>query len=318
MILSVSRRTDIPAFYSEWFYKRLEEGFLLVRNPMNPHQVSRIALSPDLVDGIVFWTKNPAPMLGRLGELADYPYYVQFTLNGYGREVEPGLPRQSERLSCFQEFSRRIGKERVIWRYDPIFLNGREDAGYGNGGRSLTRYSLEWHLRTFREMAGVLCGYTERVVISFLDFYVKTRRNMQGMEAREMENQEMLLLAEGIAEIAEENGMTVCTCAEEMELSHVGVEHGSCIDRRLFERIGGRELGGKKDRDQRGACGCLESIDVGTYHTCPGGCRYCYANFNEARVRGNAALYDKDSPILCGVLGPEDRITEREVKSLRL
>jgi len=163
MILSVSRRTDIPNYYSEWFCNRIKEGFLYVRNPMNAHQISKIDLSPEIVDCIVFWTKNPVNIFGRLDELQDYKYYFQFSLTGYGKDIEPNLPdKRKQLIPTFQKLSEKIGSERVIWRYDPILLN--------------QRYVLEYHLKAFEEIAGNLRGYTEKVVISFVDISTKTQR----------------------------------------------------------------------------------------------------------------------------------------------
>ena len=173
MIISASRRTDIPTYYSEWFFNRLREGYVLVRNPMNARQISRISLSPEAVDGIVFWTKNPVPMLSRLGELEPYPYYFQFTLTAYGRDVEPNLPgKNGVLIPAFQELSRMAGRERVVWRYDPIFLSDR--------------YTVEYHCRYFRVLAAKLGEYTEKCTVSFLDFYRSTARNMRSLHIREM------------------------------------------------------------------------------------------------------------------------------------
>ena len=130
MILSVSRRTDIPAFYSDWFFNRLKEGFVCVRNPMNIHQVSRIALSPKVIDCIVFWSKNPKPMLSRLNELMDYMFYFQFTINPYDKGVEVDVPRKDGVINTFKELSKTIGTKRVIWRYDPVFLTDKMDVKY--------------------------------------------------------------------------------------------------------------------------------------------------------------------------------------------
>ena len=124
MIISASRRTDIPTYYSDWFYSRIKDGFVLVRNPMNIHQVSKISLSSDVVDGIVFWTKNPIPMMTKLDEIKDYSYYFQFTLNAYGKDVEPNVPSKNEIIiPAFQKLSQKMGKDKVVWRYDPIFFN---------------------------------------------------------------------------------------------------------------------------------------------------------------------------------------------------
>lgn len=304
MILSVSRRTDIPAFYAEWFFQRIREGFLYVRNPMNPRQVSRIGLSPEVVDCIIFWSKNPAPMLERLDELREYPFYFQFTLTGYGRDIEPGLPdKRKEVIGTFQKLSEKVGKERVVWRYDPILVNGR--------------YTIEYHLKAFEEIAGCLKGYTEKVVISFVDFYAKTLRNTKDLYIKSLSREEMREIAEGMAQIAKSCGLVIETCAEQINLQDVGIRHGSCIDKNRIEKIAGCSLSVEKDKNQREACGCCESIDVGAYNTCRNGCRYCYANYHEEQVRKCIACYDVDSPLLCGRIEPEERVTDRKVRSFR-
>lgn len=275
-----------------------------MRNPMNAHQVSRIDLSPEVVDCIVFWTKNPANMLERLDELKDYSCYFQFTLTGYGRDVEPGLPdKRLVLLPVFRELSEKLGAKRVIWRYDPILKN--------------SKYTMEYHLKAFEEIAGSLQGYTEKVVISFLDLYAKIRRNMAKLHVEDVSREEMVKLAEQMAMIAGKYGMTAESCAEMIDLEDVGVKHGSCIDKRLIEEIIGCKLTGGKDKNQRPECGCFESVETGLYNTCKNGCRYCYANFSDDTVRENIKAYDPASPILCGSIGPDDKITERKVKSLK-
>jgi len=270
---------------------------------MNPHQISEIDLSSDVVDCIVFWTKNPAPMLERLGELEGYPFYFQFTLTGYGKDMEPGLPdKRSELIPTFQELSRQIGSDRVIWRYDPIFLN--------------ELYTAEYHRKAFGEIAASLRGYTHRVVISFLDFYARTRRNMEGFHIQEPSDKELEQLAGELAQLAEKNGLTIETCAEKLDLQRVGIRHGSCIDKSLIEKITGCRLKAAKDRNQRAECGCVESVEIGTYDTCRNGCRYCYANANEASVRNAIRYYDVCSPLLCGTVESEDKITKRKMRSL--
>ena len=304
MILSASRRTDIPNYYSEWFINRIREGFLYVRNPMNAHQVSKINLSPDVIDCIVFWTKNPINMLEKLEELKPYMYYFQFTLTGYGRDVEPNLPHKREVLiPTFQRLSEQIGKERVIWRYDPIFLSDR--------------YTVEYHIKAFEEIAASLAGYTDKVVISFIDFYKKTMRNTRTLAIQQMTAQKTRTLAEKMAEIALRYLLDIETCAEKINLQEFGISKGHCIDKRLIEKLLGCELSGQKDKYQRESCGCLESVEVGTYNTCFNGCKYCYANFHETKVKENARQYDKSSPLLCGTLTQYDKITDRKIKSLK-
>ena len=305
MILSVSRRTDIPTYYSDWFFNRIKEGFLCVRNPMNPHQVSKIMITPDLVDCIVFWTKNPEPMLSRLDELKEYRYYFQFTLTGYGRDIEYNVPHKREQMiPIFQQLSDKIGPERVVWRYDPILLSDH--------------YTIEYHCRAFEQIAKALSGYTKRCVISFVDMYAKMQKNMVSVGMRDFTREDMELLAKTFSQIARENGMEIFTCAEEADLSAYGIFHSSCIDRELVEQITGYPIAAKKDKNQRGTCGCIESIEVGTYNTCKNGCRYCYANYSYESVAANCRRYDPNSPILCGEIHEDDNITERKVKSLRV
>lgn len=304
MILSVSRRTDIPAYYSQWFFHRLKEGFLYVKNPINPHQISKILLSPEMIDCMVFWTKNPKNMLEGLDQLWDYAYYFQFTLTSYGKDVEPNLPDKRQVLiPTFQRLAEKIGKERVIWRYDPIFLN--------------ERYTADYQIKAFGEIAKGLCGYTQKVIISFVDFYAKTKRNAAHLHMRRPKGEEMLQLAGALADIARENGLAIETCAEDADLQDLGIRHGSCIDQSQIERITGCKIRGKKDRNQRKACGCLESVDVGTYHTCLNGCKYCYANFSQERVKQSIRLYHPDAPLLCGVVGEKDQIKLRDQRSLK-
>lgn len=303
MILSVSRRTDIPNYYSEWFINRIKEGFLYVRNPVNVHQISKISLSPEVVDCIVFWTKNPLNMLDKLDLLKEYQYYFQFTITGYGKDVEPNIPdKRKTILPTFCKLSEKIGKERVIWRYDPIFLNDR--------------YTVEYHLKAFEEIAGKLCNYTEKVIISFVDLYGKTKRNTAGLNIVDMTENQMTAMAQQMAKIAENYHLTIETCAEQIDLQKYGIAHGSCIDSKLIERITGGSMKVEKDKNQRIECGCVQSIEVGSYDTCKNGCLYCYANDNQQKVEECARQYDVHAPLLCGSVGEKDKVTERKVKSL--
>ena len=305
MILSVSRRTDIPNYYSEWFYNRIKAGFVYVRNPMNPHQISKIDLSPEVVDCIVFWTKNPEPMLDRLDELAAYPYYFQFTLTGYGKDMECGVPHKKEKMiPVFQRLSDRIGSRRVIWRYDPILFT--------------ETYTPEYHLKAFSQIADALKGYTHKCVISFVDIYAKNKKQMEELHAYELKETDLMDFAEKLSEMAKKNGMTVASCAEHTDLTECGIAPGCCIEKALIEELAGYPIKAAKDKNQRPACGCVESVEIGTYDTCKNGCRYCYANVSKERVRQNCEKYDSNAPLLCGVLNKEDRITERKVKSLKV
>lgn len=304
MILSVSRRTDIPNYYSEWFYNRIKEGYVYVRNPMNIHQISRIDLSPDVVDCIVFWTKNPKPMLERLDELEAYQYYFQFTLTGYGRDVERNVPHKRDTMiPVFRTLSERIGSKRVVWRYDPIIFT--------------KVYTPEYHLRAFGQIAKALTGYTEKSIISFVDSYVKNSRSMKLLGAYELGENALMEFAAKISETAAACGMRVGSCAESIDLAQCGIGHNCCIDKRLIEDIIVGKIVGGKDKNQRRECGCMESVDIGAYNTCKNDCKYCYANDGIEHIMQNCSQYDLASPLLCGRVTEKDKIKEREVKSLK-
>lgn len=304
MILSVSRRTDIPAFYSEWFFNRLKEEYVMVQNPMNSKQVSKIAINKEIVDCIIFWTKNPRPMLKRLDELKGYDYYFQFTLNPYGKNLEEDVPLKSQTIiKTFIELSEKIGKDKVIWRYDPIILS--------------SDYRKEYHFKWFEKLAKKLSPYTTRCVISFLDLYVKTKKNMEGVSCKEITKSDMDEIAEKFSEIARKYNLELETCAENIDLEKFNIKHGKCIDADYIEKVFHKNLGVKKDETQREECGCVASIDIGAYNTCRHNCKYCYANFNKEKVKENWALHDKNSPLLLGEIKEGyHKISERKVKSL--
>ncbi len=304
MIISASRRTDIPSFYSEWFFTRLKEGDVLVRNPMNPHQIGKVSLSPEVVDGIVFWTKNPLPMLGRLPELERYLYYFQFTLNAYGRDVEPGLPSKKDILiPAFQHLSKSIGRERVVWRYDPIFFS--------------EEYTVDYHCKSFRAVAARLGEYTEKCTVSFLDLYRHIARTVRRLDIRPGTAEQQLQLLQKFSEIAGEYGFCIDTCAEEPGFDALGIPHARCIDRERLERLGNCRMPVPKDPNQRPACGCAASIDIGAYNTCPNGCLYCYANHSLGAAGTRMQAHRPDSPLLFGSVEAGDVIKERTMKSYR-
>ena len=305
MIISVSRRTDIPAFYADWFYNCLRAGYVLVRNPMNLHSVSKVRLTADVVDAFVFWTKNPLPMARQLDELGAYPYYFQFTLTGYGAEIEPGVPdKRNVLVPAFKDLAARLGKKRVIWRYDPIFFSAK--------------YTPEYHFACFEALAAELHNSTERCVISFMDSYRNTKRNAQQLGAIESSSEELYDFAGQLAKIAAKYGLKLQTCAESMDLTALGITPSACIDKELLEDIGGFKLDVKKDANQRVECCCAASIDIGAYNTCPGGCLYCYANYNATLVQTNIAAHDKTRPLLSGTLTAQDVVTERKMKSCKI
>ncbi|MBI5178922.1 MAG: DUF1848 domain-containing protein [Nitrospinae bacterium] len=289
MIISASRRTDIPAYYSEWFSNRAKAGYCLVRNPFNPAQVSRISLLPEDVDAIVFWTKNPAPILPRLDELERYRYYFQFTLNGYPKELEAHLPPLEQRIAVFKELSRRLGSRRVVWRYDPVIVSNRT--------------GFAWHREMFSALCQNLAGHTVRVMTSAVEYYKKTERNLSALEGFVFDKAAVKSPAmEGffafMAETARRAGMEVFSCAQERDYSAVGVRPGSCVDGGLINELWGLSLPVKKDPGQRKFCLCAVSRDIGSNDTCISGCRYCYATKDHERAKERYRNHRPDSEML--------------------
>ena len=305
MIISASRRTDIPSYYSDWFYNRVQEGYVLVRNPMNFNQISKISLVPDVVDGIVFWTKNPLPMINRLDEIKDYMYYFQFTLTSYGSDIETNLPSKTKALlSTFKQLSDIIGADRVIWRYDPILVN--------------EKYSIAYHLRAFEKIARELESYTRKVTISFIDVdYRGVKSNIKQLALHDFPHDIKIELSSKLSDIARHYSLAIDTCAEDIDLGQFGIEHARCIDDRLLEKLLMCSLDTAKDKNQRLECGCVTSVDIGMYNTCRNGCLYCYANYSPKAVGGNFSMHNPHSPLLSGEVGKNDKITERKLKSCR-
>ena len=292
MIINTGQRTDIPAFYAEWFANRLREGFVCVRNPYDPGQVSRYRLDPSVVDVIGFCTKNPAPMFPHMELLKDYGQYWFVTITPYGRDIEPNVPDKHRLLDDFRRLSERVGIRAIGWRYDPIFLSNK--------------YTIEYHLRAFEQMSAALEGYTETAVISFLDLYPKVRRNFP--EGREVQKEDRLSLGREIIRIAASHGMTVKPCAEGEELASYGADCSGCMKVSDYEKAIGKHLVVPKRRGARAECACYLSCDIGAYDTCRHLCRYCYANAEPAKVLAQSRRHDPGSPFLIGNYEDGDRI----------
>ncbi len=296
MIISASRRTDIPAFYAQWLINRVRAGYCTVPNPFNREQVSRVSLSPEDVDVIVFWTRSPRPLFPYLQELDErgYQYYFQFTLMNNPRQIDPGSPPVEVAISAFIELAQYVGPERVIWRYDPLVFS------------SIT--GAEFHLEQYKRIAGELRGHTFRSVISIMDEYSKIKKRLQQMASAgagvlgpdPTKDAWFRDCIQGLVSIAVENGMEVTSCAEKLSLSSLGVHPGKCIDDEYIQREFGIQVGKTKDPNQRKLCGCVTSRDIGMYDSCLFGCQYCYATTSFDTARRNHASHQPDSPSLIG------------------
>jgi hypothetical protein len=281
LIISASRRTDIPALYSDWLLNRLRAGEALAPDRFRPKRLYRIDLRPESVDCLVFWTKNPGPLMGKLSAIEDlgHRYYLQYTLNPYGPAFEPGVPPAAERFSLMAALAKRLGPKGVVWRYDPVIVN--------------SELTPAWHARRYGEMAEKLSGLVERSVISFVDAY-------RHQPVAPPSDADRLAAAEALAVKARKAGLKISACAESPSLSAFGIEPSSCVDASIVESLSGRRPHVARDRGQRPLCRCFESRDLGAYQSCVCGCAYCYATTSKAKAVANHKTHDPLSPTLLG------------------
>ena len=293
VIISASRRTDIPALYSQWFMNRIRAGWCLVPNPVNPGQVSHVSLKPEDVDAIVFWSKNPAPMLAHLEELdnSGFRYYFQFTLNDYPEALEPNIPSLDDRITTFLKLSEHLEPQRVIWRYDPIILS------------NIT--NIDFHREKFATIAGRLAGATRRVMLSIVHFYKKTDRRLSKLEQdgvsfdkEAISSPHIAYIIRDLASIAKQHNMESFTCASERDFTEFGMPPGRCVDGGLLHQLWGLPDHYPKDPYQRKHCRCSVSKDIGINDTCIQGCPYCYSTRNNDIAQRRYREHDPASPIM--------------------
>lgn len=299
MILNTGSRTDIPAFYSDWFYNRIKEGYVLSRNPYYPTQITKYLLNPEVVDVLVFCTKNPLPMLERISLLSAFVLFWFVTITPYGKEIEPYVPPKEQVITYFQQLSALVGRNRTSWRYDPIFITDK--------------YSVDYHIEQFGQMAEALSGYTDQCVVSFIDLYEKTKRNFRGI--RSVTRKEQVKLIDAFSEIAKKNGLQVHLCCENAELVRENVDADGCMSKAVLEKALDCKLNVPQKKMARKECACLLGADIGAYNTCAHGCLYCYANYDRETVVKNRKLHNALSPLLIGEVSEYDVIKQAEQRS---
>lgn len=299
MILNTGSRTDIPAFYSDWFYNRIREGYVLSRNPYYPTQITKYLLNPAVIDIMVFCTKNPLPMLDRISLLSAFDMFWFVTITPYGKDIEPHVPPKELVIRYFQKLSELIGRERISWRYDPVLVTDK--------------YSIDYHIEQFCQMAQELSGYTDQCVVSFIDLYEKTKRNFLGIRSVTDKEQEKLIAA--FSEIAKKNELQIHLCCESAGLVRENVDADGCMSKAVLEKSLGCKLNVPQKKMARKECSCLLGADIGAYNTCGHGCLYCYANYDEETVIRNRKLHHVSSPLLIGEVTENDVIKQAEQKS---
>lgn len=293
MILNVSGRTDIVAFYTKWFMNRYQEGFLDVRNPFYPKMVSRIYFAN--VDAILFCTKNPIPILPYIKDIKK-PILFHVTLTPYKKDIEPNVPSKKNIIEAIKKLSNTVGIDNLTIRYDPIFLSDQ--------------YNLEYHQKAFDRMCNILEGHVKKILISFIDDYKNVRKNKSILKYREFTENDYKTIGTSFSSIAKAHGMVVHTCFEDRNLIEYGFVKGECLSHELAFQLTGKTYKNWTARKGR-KCNCVNMVDIGTYNSCQHFCKYCYANFDEKLVNHNVHKHNPNSSLLIGELQEDDIIKER-------
>ena len=293
MILFVSGRTDVVAFYSKWFMKHYKEGYFDVRNPFNSKLISRINVSD--IDAILFCTKNPIPILKDINKI-DKPIIFHITLTPYHKDIEPNVPPKGLIIEAIKKLSNLIGIDNICVRYDPIFISDK--------------YTLEYHIKAFDKMCSLLNGYVKTIIVSFLDDYKNVRKNKSVLKNRELSENDYQQIGLNFSRSAKKNNMTVQTCFEDRNLVEYGFIKNDCLSHELASKLTGKKYKTWKARKDK-KCNCVELVDIGSYNICKHMCKYCYANYDEEKVNENFSKHDINSSLLIGQIGEEDTIKVR-------
>lgn len=291
MILNISGRTDIVAFYTDWFIKRYEEGYIDVRNPFYPKSISRITF--DKVDAIVFCTKNPLPIIPYLKRITQ-PIIFHVTITPYHKDIEPNVIDKKKIINGVKQLSKILGKENIYVRYDPILLN--------------KRYTVEYHLKAFDKIVNLLDGYVNHMIISFIDEYKNVRNHQNELNLKMPTEEDYQKIGISFAKSAKDHHMTVQTCYEKKNLVEYGFLDDVCISKQLAYQLTGKKMKEWKARN----CHCVEMADIGQYNTCPHLCKYCYANYDEQQIKENLKNHDQNSSLLIGRIQKDDIIKTRK------
>ena len=294
MILFASGRTDIPAFYSNWFINRVKAGFVDVRNPFNQNLVSRINFSD--VDLIMFCSKNPLPMINKL-DILKVPVLFHVTITPYGKDVEPNIPDKRLIIEGVKKLSLVLGIDNVVLRYDPIFLSDK--------------YNVDYHIRAFDKLCKNLNGYVNKIIVSFMDEYKNVRSNRGILRYRTITKEDYKKIGEAFSKSAMDNGMSVQTCFEDNDLTQYGFIKGECLSHELAYILTGKKFKSSNVRKEK-KCECVQMVDIGDYNSCMHMCKYCYANYDEKAVSRNFEMHDDNSSLLIGSVQSDDVIKVRK------
>jgi len=294
MILFASGRTDIPAFYSNWFINRVKAGFVDVRNPFNQKLVSKIYFSD--VDLIMFCSKNPLPMINKL-DILKVPVLFHVTITPYSKDVEPNIPDKRLIIEGVKKLSLVLGIDNVVVRYDPIFLSDK--------------YNVDYHIKAFDKLCKNLNGYVNKIIVSFMDEYKNVRSNKNILKYRAFTREDYKKIGEAFSKSAHDNGMSVQTCFEDEDLTQYGFVKGECLSHELAYILTGKKFKSSNVRKEK-KCECVQMVDIGDYNSCMHMCKYCYANYDEKMVSSNFKRHDDNSSLLIGTIQNDDVIKVRK------
>lgn len=303
MILNISGRTDVVHYYSDWLFRRFEEGYVLSRNTLFPNFVWRYELIPEKIDCITFCSKDYAPVLPRIKEITErFNTYFHYTITAYGRDVEPGSPDIDTAMETLLKLSETVGPQRIAWRYDPVLLT--------------EYYTKERHSETFEYMASRLAGHIDRCIFSFVEMYRKHGRNFPELIPLTQENKREL--AEGLGHIARKYGILLQTCGPEADYEAYGIHISGCNTLDILGAANNLQFRRLKHPGMRKGCHCFPSRDLGAMNSCPCGCKYCYANRDTETALINYKRHDPCSPLLIGHVLPTDKVGQGAQETLQV
>lgn len=295
MILNVSGRTDIIAFYTHWFMKRYKEGFVDVRNPFYPKMISRIYFKD--VDAILFCTKNPIPILPYIQEIKK-PILFHITMTPYKKDIEPNVPPKGNIIKAIKKLASILDKDVIYIRYDPIIINHK--------------YNIEYHKKAFENLCTILEGYVNHIIVSFLDDYKNVRKNKYILNPKKLTKEDLKEIGLSFANSAKKHNMTIQTCFEDETLVEYGFRKEDCLSKELAYKLTKKTYKKWKARKEK-KCNCVEMVDIGAYNTCSHLCKYCYANYEEKEINKNREMHNTNSSLLIGTIKKEDIIKIRSI-----
>lgn len=300
MIINTGGRTDTVNYYSDWLLKRFEEGYVFSRNPLFPNHITKYILAPDVVDCVVFCSKNYQPILSRIHRITErFNVFCHYTITAYGKDIEPNVPDIDESVRTLIELSEKVGCGKIAWRYDPVLLT--------------KYYTIDRHLETFDYIASRIAPYVSFCIFSFVEMYKRLDVNMP--ELIPLTDADKQALAQGMGQIAVRYGLRIQTCGTVESYRQYGIEISGCMTTANLGNALGCQFRKMAHKGTRIGCSCMPSRDIGAYNTCLNGCKYCYANKRPELAIENYKLHDPSSPLMIGHVKPGDIVKEGSQKS---